>query len=83
MHAPCKRKIYYREKNHSNIQKFPVRALYGLVKSSVRKKETGAGHIFISTNCGTRAADAKCPVAGISCGGAFLTSLGKEIKPQL
>lgn len=61
MHASCKRKIYYREKDHSNIQKFPVRALYGLVKSSVRKKETGAGHIFISTNCGTRAADAKCP----------------------
>ena len=48
-----------------------------------QKKETPAGHIFISTNCGTRAADAKCPVAGISCGGAFLTSLGKEIKPQL
>ena len=38
MHASYKRKIYYRKKNHSNIQKFPVRALYGLVKSPVRKK---------------------------------------------
>ena len=41
MHAPCKRKIYYRKKDHSNIQKFPVRALYGLVKSPVRKKRDG------------------------------------------
>lgn len=70
MHASCKRKIYYRKKNHSNIQKFPVRALYGLVESPVRKKETGAARPSLFscvsdclTGCGTPSAASpdRCP----------------------
>ena len=52
MHASCKRKIYYREKNHSNIQKFPVRSLYGLAKFPVRKKRDGRAPVSFSLRIG-------------------------------
>ena len=54
MHAPCKRKIYYRKKDHSNIQKFPVCALYGLVKSPVRKTGFPGAPLLLFFYRGTR-----------------------------